>query len=244
MNVMKGTTVECLRHYGTMLPADKMKPREPLADYCGVAPHAVWTWLTGRIEPQGESLLRARHFLEEQGYHVTELERLKVEMPVSYELSRLVAHNVISVEEVVKRVGFTCRSWFYRTVFYRGKPLPERLRRMEQIVKELASKDVGVKTVVPTVALEVKGEKREEAALRFSNGKAKVSEKQLTLDTLVGVLKVAMPLVERVLSDAFDGEDRGYVREQLGNNGVFKLSNGLNRLCGEKARTIIGNSKG
>jgi hypothetical protein len=42
-----------------------------------------------------------------------------------------------------------------------------------------------------------------------------------------------------LLSDAFTSDDRDKVRQLTGGDGIFLLSNRLNRLCGERARREI-----
>jgi hypothetical protein len=56
---------------------------------------------------------------------------------------------------------------------------------------------------------------------------------------LAMLLSAAMPMVRVLNSDACSPEDRSYLREIMGEDGIFELSNILNALCSERARKDI-----
>jgi hypothetical protein len=58
---------------------------------------------------------------------------------------------------------------------------------------------------------------------------------QQTIKETVKLMKKLIPLVKLIVSDEFTADERRQLRILLDYDGVFKLSNLINRLCSEKA---------
>jgi len=60
-------------------------------------------------------------------------------------------------------------------------------------------------------------------------------KKDVICDIASSVLEL-LPKVELAISDSFNPADREKIRDLADEDGVFRLANRLNRLCGERAR--------
>ena len=56
------------------------------------------------------------------------------------------------------------------------------------------------------------------------------------INDIAALVLELLPKVELAVSDSFSPRDREKIRSRSGEDGVFRLSNILNRLCGERAR--------
>ena len=95
-HVFRGTTEECLRHYGSAIGntgTEGKVARAPMAKFTGANERTVRDWLLARVPPLGKFLIKARYFLEQQRYAVSELEKLD---PLVRDLGRIIAHGAVS----------------------------------------------------------------------------------------------------------------------------------------------------
>jgi hypothetical protein len=63
------------------------------------------------------------------------------------------------------------------------------------------------------------------------------------IDELARLIVTIRPLAEELASDAHGAEDRRLLREKTGDDGVFRASNAMNRLCGKRAMEFKAKGK-
>lgn len=227
---MKGTTEQCFRHYISTLPPMGKKrvveARRPLIDFVGVDPQTVTRWITGKIFPLGLSLLKLRFFLDSLGYQVDELENLKNTSLPAYKLAKMIAHGVVKVSEATKKLDFADNDEIYRIVLRSSRTSSGRERLIEELWEKNKDKVQARPLRIPRLPIGL------EPALPH------VRAKDQELEIAAHLILALRPLAERIASDEFTPEERKHLRELVKGDGVFHLSNALNRLCGEKAREI------
>lgn len=256
----RGTTKECLAHYASTLPqVHNRRVRDalaPLADFTGRRKATVYHWLRRERPVLGFNLVKVRYFLEQQGYQVIELKNL---IPAVRDLGRLIAHGVLTIEEVVKELSYTGRTHFLE-VLHGDRLSPKRMKTIHDIVETylpLLEKRVrGLARLYdhphqkeePTTKPDVEEEpaytpvsETDRAPGIQGVGKETVStvngdtEHRVLIVALAKQLEAITPLAELVLSDLYTPDERIKVREIVD---VFRASNALNQLCGETARRL------
>ncbi len=248
MAIYKGSTAQCLRHFAQAdFEGDK---RRALMEFAGVTANStIRRWLNQGELPAGEQLLRMRHYLEHLGYEVTELRKLT---PSVRELGRLIAFNVLPIAQAAARIGVPPAKkggGQLTTILLGGQGVSsERNSRIAALNAEFS--DLLKKQVAKVPHLTLRGSN--------SAGPASVSvhradptvqtEQPIDKDSLMkGFAHMVQGLLHQsdfMLSDAFTADDRDKVRQLTGGDGIFLLSNRLNRLCGERARREISNASG
>lgn len=218
-----------------------------LQDICrfvGVVPRTVADWSNNRQPAKGVRLVRVWHFLAANGYESPEL--LGIPAFNRY-VGELFAFSVISMKELHELAGVTSESASLRIM--RGQPpmhpamsledIKELYdERLQQLKQELKTKPTAADE--PSVAPPTLPATTSESSAVFAPPQpsmmvgASADSKVYTLATLLGA---ALPLARDLSSDRCKPEDRALLRELMGEDGVFDLSNILNVLCGERART-------
>lgn len=84
-----------------------------IADFTKVTSATVLSWIEQGIHPKGETLIRLQHFMVNRGYP---LESLKQVPAPAYKLGQLIAFDVLSVDELVARLGYSNATALYRVV--------------------------------------------------------------------------------------------------------------------------------
>lgn len=240
----ESTEILQLRDYATKhWPAKGAKgahrAKEATAEFFGVNASSVQRWLaTGKL-PEGLPLIRLWLFLEAAGYRIELLEKLK--KSALYHLAEIVAFGIKLVSEMTEELGFTQEQSVLRLAHggsattlareviidkcyqtHESRIQEERVKLLKLVgKKEDTSK---VQPPVPTVRLQ-------------PEQKVSVSEHANMLQTLAYLILAARSIATRVASSEFSAEERRRLRELVGMNGVFDLSNALNKLCGETARS-------
>lgn len=258
---MTGTTAECLLDYANRLLSiaprgskNASLVRLPLANFVGTGHRTVERWiLDPKSLPKGMYLLKLRFFLQMIGYNITEIKNLSKEARL---LAELMAFDILTLEGARIVLGLTPdnEDGIYRVVLGRGNILPSKVasvkktclvhlnelqstrqdfeRSLDSVTQDIMS-SLGAKSFEgPEVAEEKKEEV--ETAILF--------EKEKVLETLAYMTLAMLPLAERVSSEDFSAEERKALR-QMTSDGIFKLSNELNKLCGEKARQMVLSGK-
>lgn len=218
-------TLECLRKH-----VSAFNPLEPLLEFTGAPPQTVRRWVKGKCKPMGIFLVRLRYFLESRGYPLESLEKLAPEVR---DYGMLIACGRVSVEEAVRSLGITSQPYLFRIL--RGDIKSSShvwAKKMREVVKghgQTTGRGVS-KSAEETV----------QAKVSLSKSGVKVtSDRQLILLALSKQISAMLPLAERVASDKFSVEDRRMLREMAGDGVIFRLSNLLTKLCGERAREIV-----
>lgn len=230
--------------------------KKPLAEFTKVGTESVQRWLVTNKLPQGLQMVRLMHFLENMGYTIKELHQI---VPAVYNAGQLVSFELLTLEELILVWHYPNKHGVFRILSGDVKPTPDRIAAIEklmethaqdlQVAKQLWSERVGfipksTTSTKPPTDVPVPPLDTPDLVLGTSHLKSvpsfRLADEHRTMVTAVADLVRAMlPLVELVLSDKFTKEDRKELRELSGRDGVFRLSNALNKLCSEKAREQI-----
>jgi len=238
-------TMACWRAYANTLPTGvphSVKLREDLIEFLHVNEGTVRKYISGG-HIQGEPLIRLRVFLSLKGYSVLELKRLP---PLQLKLVEMVAFDVITVDDVVKKIGYASASGALR--FLRGdtelgereKKDIERRERVERLVREheadlLAAKELWNERlgIQDAQVAPVTEDTKPESSVVEPEKKGKTSDDEAIF---IGLAK-ALSLVSERLIRSSTPEIRKKLRDAVGLNEIFILSTSLNRFCSEAANS-------
>lgn len=242
----KGTQAACLAHYASSTFSED--PRMGLARFTGTTVHpTVHRWMRGTSVPIGENAIGARYYLELLGYEITENPR----DPVLQEIGRMVAYDIATVEDLCKEVGTVTdygRDNMLGVLLGRISVSDERRAMLESFA--LSFRDIideKKRELIAQLPHRVPQAKSAEAIVQRPvpspisaitappSGKLSMS----LVSSLAHLVQATIPLAEIVNSDKCSPEDRKKLRDLAGGDGVFRLANLLNRLCGEKARSQL-----
>jgi hypothetical protein len=224
-------TLECLSDYLKQIKNTSDKPaREELINFVKISDRAYREWQSGSAFPNGLRLIKLFYFLELKGYRISELEELDDD---TRNFGRLIAFNIVSLEEAQKELGYNSGQMF---AALRGehKTHPERRKLIETFShvydQELQKLPKPESKTKPTSTKEVP---------------VTVNEVYLLLRGLDGLVSLLIPRLEKMLDDEFTPEERRKFREEMTPKFIFDLSNRfhksnslLNALCSEKAREL------
>jgi hypothetical protein len=258
IEVIRGTTEQCLKHFSKtrqrLLQSNNFEVLSGIAKLLGISPITGQQWLNQDRTPQGVNYLKLQLFLELAGYHLIEWENFAD--PVK-SLKDILALAIINPEDVAKQLSVDEGS-VMRWVQRKRIPAPERIEPITSIVTP--HKTVGdVKKQEWLEAIEklgvrgtvlVEGPAQVNGAIPTSNPTLSASsilqnginEHEQAIEVLGHLILAAKPLAARILTDEFTPEERQSLRDLTTkgrSNGLFELSNLLNRLCGERARNEI-----
>lgn len=242
--VFRGSTLECLAHYLKRLPPSTSRAgiaaRTPIVQFCQCARQTIRDWTLGQ-PPIGTNLIRVRYFLVADGYAVSEIEKLH---PLVRELGQLLAYGVLSLDAIRQEMGYSNTKDVLATLHGKQRP-----NNFEQRISRLVNK------YRPSIAQRLRDNQHihsipAPAASRTSptgrRPEAKPSivgshpiDKRSVVESLAALIRAGLPLAELIESDVFSDQDRRQLRVLTGQNGVFRLANILNRLCGEEARAQL-----
>ena len=258
---------ECLRDYDTRFPKTDEETRALLGEFTGGSVSSNRRWLSEGLVPVGEKKWRAIVFFTLLGYSVSEftstrplyqqaLELFALDV-VSIELLategfgfqgevpsdrvyRVFTHNSgtsAAKEEHLKqflgnflpflkdaKLRFAER---YKTIMVKTPDQVGEIRMSPGVPTRLMAMTEGMTDPARPVKLPP-----------IEQGKLKLSRDTL-LASASNLIQGLLPLVELIASDAFSVADRAKLREMTGGDGVFRLSNKLEQLCGERARNQI-----
>lgn len=246
------TTEECFKHFAR--DAHNFERRKAVAKFAQVVMEpTVRKWFTDRFTASGEKLIKVRFFLDLLGYKVEEIENMD---PVFQNLARLFAFDIISFDDVVAICGYegenardqTMRVLTGKIGMYadRYQKVYSEVREMAELIehhrKELLQKYAAYKlpeTNGATGPSEGQPAPIAAALPHMSAATPRLSAHEQVIRSLAHQVEAMLPLADLLLSDQFSAKERARLRELTGSDGVFKLSNRLNALCGEKAREKI-----
>lgn len=232
---IRGTTRECIKHMAATLsgdPAATHKALLLLEVYTARITNTIRKWFSGQSLPRGIDLIRIRILLAELGYRVVELEKYQKSVR---QIAELFAVHAVKLEEVRSFIRFSRNSTMNVLVGVQpvGKATEIRLQQLYETCRAHLpqTESVLVKTV----------DALKQYFLPISE---KPDEHDHIISALSSQIRAMLPLVNLVASDGFTAAERERVRELAGNDSVFKLSNQLFALCGERARHAVSSRKG
>lgn len=228
-----------------------------LCEFAGVTVGTIEGWAIGRHPANGENLLRLWHFLAAAGYPSPEMKKLD---PYAFYVSQLLAYSIINLEEAGQILGVKTVQSTHKQLRGEHKPAvptfgleelkvmyDEHLQKAKMKLKEQLAEVEGSQES-PTMARgpsqgssqherPSSSESRQEPVVSFVGGKD-----TLMLE-LATALSSALPLARYMNSDRCTPADRSYLRDLMGDGGMFEISNILNSLCSERARTDMKGRK-
>lgn len=218
-------------------------------------------WLTGENDPSGELRIRLWHLLAELGMKSPELNKLQQEHPFGYYLGRLLALGVIDVKEMTAITGLKHTQQSYdilqgETAHHPTETVESLTAKYDstlnsKIVKlhennslelsssiEQASKptDQVSKDTTETAVVSVEPA-TPDTSTAWSLGETTTKDREAFLFDIARKLADVAVLM-RILLNTCSAEERAQVRAHLGENGMFDLSQLVNRMCGERANQL------
>lgn len=255
--IYRGTTAQCWKHFvEAEFDGDK---KIVLANFIGVKEEgsSFRAWFSfnkdaPRTFPVGENLIRLRYFFEHIGYKVSEVQKL--EDPIR-DCGRLLAFNIVETEDISKALNLQSLrgdpSYLWTVLRGQQRLSVERLKKLKAFVDEFKEFLPAQQQKIPKLRYRAGKDHPVPPAQKPVVQKAPTREKQFAIkapettdkkDLIEGfamVVKGLVPFARYLLSEACSPADRDKLRQLAGGDGVFHLSNALNRLCGEQARTEI-----
>ncbi|MCL4404174.1 hypothetical protein M1432_02430 [Patescibacteria group bacterium] len=222
----QGNVMDCLRHFiaSTDPRAETLAKKRELRDYAGVRTSTVSRWAKGTQKPVGLPYLKTMFFLETKGYVVTEIGAMDGTVRA---FGRLVAAGAIPFDAARQKLSYKHGDSLLRVLHGKEKAAPDKIRTMAAIVEAGLKQARSADPQMP---------KWDPALL---HPQKTVSEKEMAVETMAYVAKLAVLFGSRVVSDDFTAEDRRRMRALAGDETFFRASNLMSQLCSEKAREII-----
>jgi hypothetical protein len=219
---------------------------QPVCIFVEAVPSTVMAWAANDRPAQGARLLRLWHLLAAAGYESPEMKTLP---PISRYLSELFAYSCINMEEAMQLAGV--KNEQSALLIMRGSPPMNPAMPLDELA-ELYQEQLETAKVALLATLPGAPEAPPSQLTAMPTPQPAVVEpasppalpgvpvgvtsdsKVYTLATLLGA---ALPLARGLNSDRSKPADRALLRELMGETGVFELSNILDALCGERARS-------
>lgn len=239
------TLTECLSSFNDRFGQTKGEDaeyRKALAAHIGADYQTLMRWLKNDKEPTAERRWRMIIFFQETGYSVFEYAALSAEFQNA---CALLAYNVVSAKELSLAFGFTGKDTVgsMNKVLYGKQGLPERkVQKLAQFIQERqeALQAAQAQFFADFAAFQYQ---HETEAVQETVIQAVTSESVMEMSPeevatqLALFVQMALPYAKFLESDACTPEHRAQLRALAQGNGVFKLANSLNRLCGERVRS-------
>lgn len=237
---IKGDAESCWLHYAYEVYPHHSEEKQIILEYTRVRESTLKRWI-GLIMPEGQNLLRLRCFLGHRGYGVTEFEKLS---GLFKTLVYLIADWKIPFIEASGRLGYKQVGGLIEVLLGGVGMSDERLDRCRSLIAEYANvkivqketpacgDDVEVRRAVEEVPVLMQFNRQEaQSPILRVNGSCRWE-----VENLAALVRMMLPLAERVLSDEHTEQDRERLRTLVNGDGVFRLSNALNGLCGPRVR--------
>jgi len=261
-SAIKGDTETCWVHYVyEVYPHNSAEEKEILIRYARVQEGTLRRWLNLAM-PEGQNLLRLRCFLGHRGYGVLELEKLNGLVKA---LVYLIADWKMSLVEASDKLGYKQTGTLIQVLLGSVGMSDERLNMWRHLImgyadtktvqKETLTFACGddVKTTqketLPRDNVEVKRVEEVPVLVQFNHQELQSSIRRVNgtcrweVESLAALVRAMLPLAERVLSDEYTEQDRERLRTLANEDGVFRLSNALNGLCGPRMRVRVMNKQ-
>lgn len=248
MKSVSGSVEKCLMHYYDTISglerAEMLFQRELLAEFTGASVHTVRRWnAPARGMPGGMVYIKLKFFLELLGYEVDELRKLATDY---YGLAELAVFTSYDEKSLADELGYQNYQSVLNIMNGNGETSGSKLQKLMEL-RSVYENDIKASReawanrirIVVSPPREVKRpSSAKEAVTRVSDSH---EENLLQLGYLI---LATVNLAEKIASDDYTAEDRKHLREITGGDQVFRFSNALNKLCGEKARQMILGSNG
>lgn len=206
---------------------------QPVCDFVGSSRSSVERWAANKNPAQGMNEIRLWHFLLAAGYDFPEL---RID-EFNFYLAQLHVYSIITIDEVMQLCGVKNSQTALQIM--RGQPPMHPAMSLEEM---RTMYDEQLKLAMAELRQQL-GTTQSQVLPDLPSAPAEVEALAPTFDALVPVLadqlKAAMPLIELVLWSCTP-EQRAELRELVGANEMFVLSNNLNALCSERARSNQG----
>lgn len=212
MSATMPTLLERSQDYINALDLDR---RHKLADFCGVKPQTIRSWLRGKTVPAGKRALQMHYLLEYVGYNDHQWRETNDNIET---VGRAVTFGLISDEQLTELFKHECDEFSRIIQMMSGHKhvSPEA----QKIFDELAA----------VHSWHIKSAQARYDNLRIAN------EKDKLIAELSNKLLQLLPLVKDMSSDKWTEADRYELRDRAGRTTVFELYNALGELCGERVR--------
>ncbi len=248
-NPITGTFRECLDHYkvasNSIVDGNEKIERRRLGEFLGPKQYEnVRRWLGNnpRAEPAGDNLLMTRFYFELIGYEVAEVKNLP---QVVYNIAKAIAFKVCSVDDVATRIG-TSKHVIFPVLLGKTGMSDGRAQIMAELFKEheeqlhlveqnWRNKIGNLAKVKPDIVLSTTPVASQPKLLSISAPSGSILTQKAVINILASLVNAALPLADYMVSDNCTEEEREQLRVLTKGEGVFKLSNRLNRLCGPRA---------
>ncbi|HZM64430.1 MAG TPA: hypothetical protein VFB59_04825 [Candidatus Saccharimonadales bacterium] len=220
-------------------------PVQLVKEFTDTKPDTINDWLVGEQRPIGIRLLKLMHLLAALGIDSPELEENVT--PYGAFLGRLVAFKLVTPEQAQAFLGTGHVQAVYDTAFGHRDP-NDAVIKPKQTLEELEK-------LYSSVLLEAEDALRRKFVREDSpaSGQARASTPSAAtppategpsrdhfLMEAAQRLGAVLPLARYLVSEKCSPEERAFVREHLGEEGMFELSTLINRLCSERANTMGG----
>lgn len=233
--------------------------RKRISEFVGCShDSSVIYWLSGKYQPHGTSFWKTVVFFHLIGYRVEEFEQLRMEYQKAV---ILMGAGMVSPEELAEVFGYESKQQVSQllVVLRNNSQLSaDKMTAIRTYVDDNASTVVEVKKQVQTDYRDVLlatqlTEVVPRAAPPEPAGQPEATpdvvaglSPEVTIAVLADLIKAALPLAQWLESDAATEDMRAQLRERSGRaaDGVFRLGNLLNRLCGERARQSLRQQQG
>jgi hypothetical protein len=223
--MIRGTMHQCFAHMAKRLDQNDF---QDIATFVTVTPDTVRTWVKESTLPQGERYIRLRHYLEQAGYTLVELETLD---PAVCATGRLVAFNVLTLPEVADLVGYTGGKNAVVTLLQTLKGAhgvsSAKREQFESLVQLYEPK---LKVTQRSPQKVVLAEPTTESVAPDMH--------QAVKESFAKIMAALIPLAEIAVSDSFTAKDREQIRT-LTDGAISRLSRLLGQLSGEAARSVL-----
>lgn len=228
---IRGTTIECYRHFVANHPdADVL-----LKEACNVNLLTARRWIArnGKLLPAGKAMNALRVYLWDQGYEVAELAKID---SLYRELAFLVGRGKVSAQDAFSELelgGSADELW---RLFRGDRNLSENRRKVVQRIvdrqREQETRPAEVEIGPPEAQVGDQVAQPQPAAV------GEVVAKEAVLAMAASHVAALGPLLTIVNGDTFSDDDRVRFRKLAGGSVVFDTANALNQLCSTKARKM------
>jgi len=235
--VFKGDLYDCLMHYGKTLPKGKKAPgaREALVKATGVCDSTVREWLRGAAKPVGLRYFQTTVFLYDLGYDVS---AMRIPQGLARVMFRMLGYGVVNPEAAQLGMRFEAVNSLFEYA-RGGRPISLHKERYTRGFIEhalaLVSPELRSKIMSPEPLPLPVGPQPIEQPSVYTNMTAQQVLLQMLRSMIVGIL----PLAEVALGDDITQADRRWLRDNIPNDGLVRLSQVLAGLCSEKSREAL-----
>lgn len=225
----------------TRLLAERLREKRlnavVVGNFCGVKPATVRSWYAGRTPLGGSFTLRIWHLLEAAGVESPELQQVRQQYPFGELLGRLWAYKVITTEQAkqiggdIQKESTLLRGIRMETQFLGPSKSLEDLQFMfggalevaERKLRKSLSEAIPEPITVPRPPLIP----HQEPARSYPI--------QVLMVQAAAALKSAIPIMQVLVSDSCNDQERAMFRELVGASDMFEAGNLITELSSRRA---------